>query len=367
MFQNLMGGQLEALARKIHETYPDVPLDEALGLAQTHASTIDLQQAAKGKGKRGKSKGPRKPKAPLDPESQCMARVWRTGNGNDQCSLRRTDHMGFTCYCKRHSGQAAISETPCTRGDDGYSHLGLWFGRIDQDRPWLDANGVVAIEWDTVDHKQQVEESVADGSHPRHVKAKTYKGNKKAKKTKKSKKESPSTVSDEGDLSTLLALQSDGESKPKVSFKVSKASVETNDIDDDVQNAFDMMDEDGDGVITKEEFAKQAKRGSIVNHIVPPPKVDDAVNCQAEDDLDDLLSDSDDDEQVGDDDDAQEVSVDDEQVADDDEAEEVSVDVMTDSNGKQWYVDGAKNAFDMETEKNLGTWNEDNKCVDLFD
>ncbi len=365
MFQNLMGGQLEALAMTIQAQFPDVPLEKALEIARAHAATIDLKEAAKGKGKRGKAKGPRKPKAELQPEERCMARVWRSGSGKDQCSLRRGEHLGFDCYCKRHSTQAAVTEEPCTRGDDGYSHKGLWFGRIDKELPWLDANGVIAIEWDSAEHKEIVQKAVSEGTHKRHVKAKTFKGN-KSKKTKKTKKAKSPTTLEDSELSTLLATTG-GESKAsqkKVVFKTKKAPVNA------VDEAFALMDEDGDGVISKEEFAKQAKRGSLVKHIVSS---EEAETKDAQVDLDSLIADEDETqghvhgEKCDHETDVSDLLDELDQDENSEEEDEREVDERTDSAGKSWYVDGDGNAFDTETQEHMGTWNDDTNTVDLIE
>ena len=55
-FQNLIGGQLEALARVIHEQYPKVPLDKTLEMAQAHAAQLDLKTAAARKGRCGRGR-----------------------------------------------------------------------------------------------------------------------------------------------------------------------------------------------------------------------------------------------------------------------------------------------------------------------
>jgi hypothetical protein len=343
-FQTLMGSQLEALARAIAQKYPDVDASAAIQLAQEHAEALDLGPIETPK----KAKRQSKAKGPIAPENQCQARVWRSGSGKDQCSLRKCDHLGHTDYCKRHAKQADISEDACTRGDDGYSHKGLWFGRVDRDIPWLDATGVIAIEWDTAEHKQLVADAVSSGDHLRHTRAKTYKGPKKStKKLKKKLKvaQTPSTVGDVSAVDTLSTL----------------LAVEEQKTAEDVVAAL-----------------AQTVVAGIMEQVLEPVEVDapSAVVVEASQDLEALLSDEDELDHLLDGDDDEQVD----QVEEDnsptatqaqvvvEESSEIVGDIMTDKAGKKWFVqEGCNTAWDPDTEESVGKWDAETQMVSISD
>eukprot|EP01051_Picozoa_sp_SAG22_P023349 SAG22_NODE_5987_length_920_cov_2.576127_2_plen_159_part_00 len=90
-------------------------------------------------------------KAPLTADNRCMARVWGSGSGNDQCKCARGED---TDYCSRHAKQAAICEEPCHLDENG-KKKGLFCGRIDQFHGNTDlapfmVGGEIRIEWNSL-------------------------------------------------------------------------------------------------------------------------------------------------------------------------------------------------------------------------
>lgn len=79
-------------------------------------------------------------------ESRCLARVWGKGTGLDQCSKSRNQKDGECDYCTLHQKEANQSVTPCQYDEQG-NKFGLFCGRIDEDIPYLNADGLIAIRW----------------------------------------------------------------------------------------------------------------------------------------------------------------------------------------------------------------------------
>ena len=104
MFSQLFAGQLEAMARQMATQF-NIDPEAAVKMANEHAASIDIKSMEKPT--RRRATGTRKPKAPVTAEHRCMARVWGTGKGNDQCKCARGEGSD---YCSRHAKQAAICE-----------------------------------------------------------------------------------------------------------------------------------------------------------------------------------------------------------------------------------------------------------------
>ena len=90
----------------------------------------------------------RKPRKIPPPECRCMARIWGTGSGRDQCKYAKKEGD----LCSKHAKKAAICSQPCTH-INGKS-IGLWMGRIDQFQvgepgvpPYKDVEGKPVISW----------------------------------------------------------------------------------------------------------------------------------------------------------------------------------------------------------------------------
>jgi len=162
MFSQLLAGQLEAMARQMATQF-DIPVDKAVEMASQHASTIDLHTVEKPARKR--STRVRKPKALVTAENRCMARVWGTGSGTDQCKCSRGDSSE---YCSRHSKQAAICVEACQIDENG-KKKGLFCGRIDEFADGTDiapfsSNGVIRIEWKSMKHLEAISEALENES-----------------------------------------------------------------------------------------------------------------------------------------------------------------------------------------------------------
>jgi hypothetical protein len=152
--------KLEGFVTSIAKQYPGIDAKEALSLA--------TEQAAKIKFPKRKNRI----RNTVEPENRCLARVWRTGSGDEQCSLQRGENMGFDCYCKVHAKKAAVTEEPLQTDVDGKSHVGLFMGRIDQPLPWKDSSGLIRIEWKSDEHKALVAKEIQEKTAHRHADAK---------------------------------------------------------------------------------------------------------------------------------------------------------------------------------------------------
>ena len=154
MFSQLFAGQLEAMARQMATQF-NIDPEAAVKMATEHASTLDLQSMEKPK--RRRAAGTRKPKAPVAAEHRCMARVWGSGSGNDQCKCSRVDGSD---YCSRHGKQAAICVEACQVNENG-KKLGLFCGRIDEFIPGTQlapfaSDGIIRIEWKSQGHLEAI-------------------------------------------------------------------------------------------------------------------------------------------------------------------------------------------------------------------
>jgi hypothetical protein len=260
MFQALFAGQLEAMARQMATQF-DIDADAAVKMATEHAATIDLKQVAKPT--RKSSGKPRKPKAPLTADNRCMARVWGSGSGNDQCKCARGED---TDYCSRHAKQAAICDEPCHLDENG-KKKGLFCGRIDQFHgntglaPFM-VGGEIRIEWNSLPHK----EAICDGLENETIRHR--------KKTKKSKKTSVAVVEvNEDELAAMVS--STGEEDAVVNDVDETSILES--IGDDMMGSNE----------SKVSVAEAARRASITSHesrIKELQNMDDLSDVEEEDD-----------------------------------------------------------------------------------
>ena len=156
----LLSGQCEATARTIAAKF-DLNIDECLKEVATHVKSIDLASFKTAKKRRGK-KSTRQPAAQAE---RCLARVWGTGSGNDQCKLGRCDKSD---YCKRHDKAVQVESTPCTlvpwtEESRCGKKTGLFCGRIDQNIPVADSHGVIRILWKNPNVVKDMEQKIAGG------------------------------------------------------------------------------------------------------------------------------------------------------------------------------------------------------------
>jgi len=268
MFQSLFAGQLEVMARQLATAF-DIDVEAAVEMANAHAMSIDLKQVAKPTRKsRGKT---RKPNVQITPENRCMARVWGSGDGNDQCKCARGDNE----YCSRHSKQASICNEPCQLDESG-KKKGLFCGRIDQFQhgttlaPFMDGNEI-RIEWNSIEHKEAITKGIeTDSIHHRN-------------KTKKSKK-TPSVV--EVNEQELVELMTDGDSNVEEKTCEVVNNVEESATIDSLNEAMISMEEINSGE-TKVSVVEANRRASIAGHetrieelqqMVDTPKVDEEVD-----------------------------------------------------------------------------------------
>jgi len=110
----------------------------ALSILATTSALVSTSAATKTKRPRGAPCGPR---PILAPEDRCMART-AEGDGSCQCKNGRKEGD----YCMRHAKQAAANPKPLMFTPDG-KRDGLFYGRIDEERPQVNENGEVCELW----------------------------------------------------------------------------------------------------------------------------------------------------------------------------------------------------------------------------
>jgi len=97
---------------------------------------------------------------------RCLARVWGGGVGG-QCFKGKCSGSD---YCKACGKKAEICDVPVSFTEEG-KHLGLFWGRVDEERPMMSADGKgLAIMWRDEEGKKSAREILArddvDGWHP---------------------------------------------------------------------------------------------------------------------------------------------------------------------------------------------------------
>jgi hypothetical protein len=223
LVQNIFSGQLEAMAKKMATQF-NLPVEELMKMVSSHSSSLDILELAKKnktkikvKSKKVKSTG----KTPITAENQCMARVWGSGKGSDQCKCARKDGD----YCSRHAKQAAICEQPCMLDESG-KKLGLFCGRIDQFQdgttlPPFAVGGEIRIEWNCSEFKEAINIGLENGIYKRRNVAKTKSKPKVTSQTKQksSKKKTIKVKSSELDEEDQSLLEQEGmEEDPEDSY-----------------------------------------------------------------------------------------------------------------------------------------------------
>ena len=168
---------MEAFAAHLAGQYPQLDSDLIVAMAKKRCSGLNLVEAT---AKIPKKRGPKKassstPRATPEPGCRCMARVWQSGSGHDQCAKSRADGD----YCKTHAKKAAICPLAVQVAAEGKNlahvpaklKIGLWCGRIDQFQdgqdgipPYKDSDGIVRIEWSSDEMRAVVEADIEAGT-----------------------------------------------------------------------------------------------------------------------------------------------------------------------------------------------------------
>lgn len=110
-----------------------------------------------------KPKATRVYKLPTD-SNRCVARVWSSGSGLDQCSKPRNSKVDGCEYCIMHHKEALESTIPCQFSEDGNRKVGLFMGRIDEPIPYKNQAGEIVIIWNTPEMKAIVAEELKNGA-----------------------------------------------------------------------------------------------------------------------------------------------------------------------------------------------------------
>jgi hypothetical protein len=128
----------QALARSSTGQLLQAPPVPTLALSPTSTSSDEAEEGGGAKAKRTNQ-----PRKVLEPEHRCCARIATGPHRADdkivvtQCSLGRKDDSDF---CTRHRNQATLGLGPL-HFDEAGKKTGLFYGRVDQDRPEVDSRG----------------------------------------------------------------------------------------------------------------------------------------------------------------------------------------------------------------------------------
>lgn len=279
VMENLFSGQLEAMAKKMASEF-NLPVDELMKMVTTHSDSVNiLDLAKKGKTKtKAKAKSKSTSNTPVAPENRCMARVWGSGGGCDQCRCSRKDGD----YCARHAKQAAICEQPCMLDDNG-KKLGLFCGRIDQFQngttlPPFAVGGEIRIEWNSPEFKIALEIGINNGTFKRRegVKTKSKPKAKSQTKPKAAKKKSVKVTSSELDEEDQALLEQEGmEEDPNDSYEkvIAEFGLESDgdeDADEIYQDSLLQQNDDDDGTEEEEELNVEQWEHNGTDYLVDP-------------------------------------------------------------------------------------------------
>jgi hypothetical protein len=206
-FQGLLSNQMVAFAAHMASQFPN--LDQGRVILLEAAAAI-----SKGNRSSTKRMGTPSTRLVLPQEDRCMARVWRSGSGRDQCSKFRADGD----YCKSHAKESAIGERAIQVHPDsfdlahvpGTDRVGLWTGRIDEFQdgedgvpPYKDRDGIIRIQWTSEDMKARVAAEVDAGT------ARFADGGKRKERKTKSSRPSNTNTSITGLLEKELVVGSE--------------------------------------------------------------------------------------------------------------------------------------------------------------
>ena len=144
--------------------------------ARDHCAGMNLVEAGAQLPKKTRNKCSTRNSTPADPACRCMARVWQSGSGHDQCTRTRVDGVD---YCKSHAEKALEGVLACTVAPEGKNlatvpaklRIGLWCGRVDEWQngeegipPYKDTDGIIRIEWSSETMKARVAEQLEEGT-----------------------------------------------------------------------------------------------------------------------------------------------------------------------------------------------------------
>ena len=279
VMENLFSGQLEAMAKKMASEF-NLPVEELMKMVTTHSSSVNILDLAKKKKTKTKAKAKSKSTSntPVAPENRCMARVWGSGGGCDQCRCSRKDGD----YCARHAKQAAICEQPCMLDDNG-KKLGLFCGRIDQFQngttlPPFAVGGEIRIEWNSPEFKIALEIGINNGTFKRRegVKTKSKPKAKSQTKPKAAKKKSVKVTSSELDEEDQALLEQEGmEEDPNDSYEkvIADFGLESDgdeDADEIYQDSLLQQNDDDDGAEEEEELNVEQWEHNGTDYLVDP-------------------------------------------------------------------------------------------------
>lgn len=152
IIHDLLLNQMEEFAIQIVTHFPNIDTDRIMQITLEHCNSIHFGDFSPYISKKYNDK-------------KCMARVWRTGSGNEQCL--KNPRSGD--YCTKHAKEAMETDQPCQVNQDGKKR-GLFKGRIDkyQDNregipPYKDHNNILRIEWNLPKMKHIVSTELENG------------------------------------------------------------------------------------------------------------------------------------------------------------------------------------------------------------
>jgi len=315
----------------------------------------------------------------VDSDNRCMARVWGGGEGT-QCTYGRKSGCGD--YCNRCHKKSEVTEEPLQFSEMG-KHVGLHWGRIDQDKPIM-SGGFVAVQWKDPACAEKVTKALASGAtfHPHSGEAKKkVKGPRKPRGAKKTKSKKPKARRTKNAFFHFLGDARAAKKAELIDAAAEGEKVGVSDVTKALGAVWKTMDTDARAPYTKLAVAEKAVAQAELEASLATIN-DDAVELtindtsglgndevgqilaegvdalEIDDGLDDMIAELSTEEVVSE---VEQSAAKSEDVADDEDGESVEEHEVAD--GTKYYLGSDGTLYDVETQDIVGTLNEETNSL----
>ena len=317
----------------------------------------------------------------VDSDNRCMARVWGGGEGT-QCTYGRKSGCGD--YCNRCHKKSEVTEEPLQFSEEG-KHLGLFWGRIDQEKPIL-SDGFVTVQWKDAASAEKVTKALAGGAtfHPQSGEAKKkVKGPRKPRGVKKSKSKKPKARRTKNAFFHFLGDARADKKAELIAAAAEGEKVGVSDVTKALGAVWKTMDADARAPYTKLAVAEKAVAQAELEASLATIN-DDAVELtindtsglgndavgqilaegvgalEIDDGLDDMIAELSTEEVVSE---VEQSTAKSEDVTNDEDGDGESVEEHEVADGTKYYLGSDGTLYDVETQDIVGTLNEETNSL----
>jgi len=309
----------------------------------------------------------------VDSDNRCMARVWGGGKGT-QCSYRRKTGCGD--YCNRCHMKSEVTEKPLQFTAEG-KHLGLFWGRFDEEKPWFSEGFVTVHQWKDPASAEKVAKAFANGAtfHPHSGEAKTkVKGPRKPRGAKKSKDGKPKARRTKNAFFHFLGDARADKKAELIAAAAEGEKVGVSDVTKALGAVWKTMDADARAPFIKLEAAEkvvaqvelEASLATINDDTAESKSTVNDISGLGNDEVGDILSegfggDNELDDMIAELNNEEAVSFVIDDVSDEQDGESVEEHEVAD--GTMYYLGSCGTLYDMETHNTVGTLNEETNSL----